>query len=186
MTYTNPSDFSSADFSDTAREQTPSTIDKLKTLKQESTQRSQRLMKILRTAFTETVTEFKAGKAVISPLAKEVTAETVATVKEKSQQAKETINQAWQQDATTEDRTERLIHLVRVLAKTTYQKLFPQIKTQASKLDDVLTNRYGDSYESLKERFESLLSRYAKPEQTTADPTANSSTAIEVESEVIR
>ncbi len=181
MTYTNPSDFS-----DTASEQTPSTVDKLKTLTQESAQRSQRLTKILRTAFTETVTELKAGKAVISPLAKEVTAETVATVKEKSQQAKQTINQAWQQEAATEDRTERVIRLVRVLAKTTQQKLFPQVKTQASKLDEVLMNRYGDRYESIKDRLDSFLGRYAKPEQTTPESAVSPSVAIEVDSEVIR
>jgi HD-GYP domain-containing protein (c-di-GMP phosphodiesterase class II) len=189
MTYTNPSDFSNA-----STDQTPSTVEKMKTLQKESTQRSQRLMKILRTAFTETVAEFKAGREVISPLAKEVTAETVAGVKEKSQQAKKTINQAWQQDSESEDRTERLIRLVRVLAKTTaktaQEKLFPQVKTQASKLDDVLSNRYGDRYATLKDRFDSLRSRYA-PEQTTPEPTANSSAAnssaaIEVESEVIR
>lgn len=180
MTYTNPSNFSNA-----STDQAPSTVEKIKTLQKESTQRSQRLMKILRTAFTETVAEFKAGREVISPLAKEVTAETVAGVKEKSQQAKKTINQAWQQDSESEDRTERLIRLVRVLAKTTQEKLFPQIKTQASKLDDVLINRYGDRYETLKDRFEGLRSRYM-PEQTTPEPTANPSAAIEVESEVIR
>ena len=181
MTYPNQ-----PDLSDTSSDQAPSTVEKLKTLGRESTQRSQRLMKILRTAFAETATEFKAGREVISPLAKEVTAETVATVKEKSQQAKKTINQAWQQEAETEDRTERLIRLVRVLAKNTQEKLFPQIKTQAGKLDGLLVGRYGDRYENIKNRFNVVRKWAATPEQTTPEPAANSSTAIEVESQVIR
>lgn len=182
MTYTNQ-----PELSDTSPQQNPSTVEKLKTLKQESTQRSQRLYKIFRTAFTETVTEFKAGREIISPLAKEVTAETVATVKEKSQQAKRTINQVWQQEAETEDRTERVVRLVRTLAKTTQEKLFPQIKTQAGKLDDVLVERYGDHYETIKDRFNIFVHKWTgTPAPTTPEPAANPSAAIEVESQVVR
>ncbi len=181
MTYT-----SQPELSDASADQTPSTVEKLKTLQREGTQRSKRLLKILRTAYSETATEFKAGREVISPLAKEVTAETVANVKEKSQQAKQTINQAWHQESPTEDRTERLIRLVRELAKTTQEKLFPQIKTQASKLDDVLVDRYGDRYANIKDRFNSVRKWAAAPEQTTPESTANPSVAIEVDSEVIR
>ncbi|MEL6901959.1 MAG: hypothetical protein AAFP07_13465, partial [Cyanobacteria bacterium J06606_4] len=75
-------------------EQSPAettTFEKLKMLLKESGMRSQRIGKILRKAFSETRTEFQAGRSVISPLAKEVTTETVSTVKEKGQQAASTV-----------------------------------------------------------------------------------------------
>lgn len=181
MTYTTPSDFSN-----TPSEKAPSTVEKVKTLQKESTQRSKRIAKILRTAFTETAAEFKAGRTVISPLAKEVTAETVATVKEKSQQASKTVNQAWQQEADSQDLTDRLISFVRVMAVATKEKLFPQLKTQATKLDDMLSDRYGHQYNNFKQKFNGVRDRYATPEQTTTAPVADAPTVIEVESEIIR
>ena len=185
MTYTTQPDFSQAS-SQKSAEQAPSTVEKLKTLQQESATRYQRVSKILRTAFTETAAEFRAGRAVISPLAKEVTAETVATVKDKSQQAKETVNQAWQQESDTEDRTERLIRLARVLAKSAKENLLPQIKTQAIKLDGLLSERYGDRYNSIKDRFDSVRTRYATPAQTAPETATDKPVVIEVDSKVIR
>ncbi len=180
MTYTVPSEIS-----DTAPSPAPSTVEKLKTLTKESTERSQRITKILRKAFSETAAEFKAGRAVISPLAKEVTTETVATVKEKGQQASQTVNQVWQQEAETEDRTERLIRFVRVLAQATKEKLFPQLKTQASKLDGVLSDRYGQRYSNIKEQFNFARAGQATPEKTAPETTRDAA-VIEVESEIIR
>ncbi|MGB3300078.1 MAG: hypothetical protein WBA76_17585 [Phormidesmis sp.] len=181
MTYTTQSNFSKTQTEQTA----PSTVEKLKTLKEESTTRYQRVSKILKAAFSETAAEFKAGKAVISPLAKEVTAETVATVKDKGQQAKQTVNQAWQSESETEDRTEKLIRLVRVLAKSAQDNLLPQLKTQALKLDDLLSERYGDRYTTFKGRFD--LGRYTTPAKTTAEETVTDRpVVIEVNSEVIR
>ncbi len=182
MTYTTPQDFS-----DTTVEPMPSTFQKLKTLRAESTQRYQRVASILKSAFAETMVELKEGKSVISPLAKEVTAETVATVKEKGQQAKDTVNTAWKQEATAEDPTDRLIRVMRLMAKATQEKLFPQLKTQAVKLDGFLGNRYGSQYDSFKGRFDFLRDRYAASTQskTEAAPTADAPVVIEVDSEVI-
>ena len=182
MTYT-----TQPDYSETPNQQAPSTVEKLKTLQQESATRYQRVSKILRAAFTETAAEFKAGRAVISPLAKEVTAETVATVKDKSQQAKKTVNQAWQQESETEDRTERLIRLARVLAKSAKENVLPQLKTQAIKLDGLLSERYGDRYSNIKNRFDFVRTRYATPAQTTPETTATDKpVVIEVDNEIIR
>lgn len=177
-----------SEFSNTSADQAPSTAEKAKTLKQEGTQRAKRIAKILRTAFAETAAEFKAGRTVISPLAKEVTAETVATVKEKSQQASKTVNEAWQQEADTQDRTDRLIRFVRVMAVATKEKLFPQLKTQAIKLDDVLNNRYGQQYSDLKDKFSGVRDRYVttQPPATKQTTAPDAPTVIEVESEVIR
>ena len=179
MTYTVQSEIS--DTSAAA----PSTVEKIKTLQKEGTERSQRIVKILRNAFSETAAEFKEGRAIISPLAKEVTTETVATVKEKGQQASQTVNQVWQQEAEAEDHTERLIRFVRVLAQATKEKLFPQIKTQASKLDSVLSDRYGQRYSNIKEQFDFTHAWYAAPE-ATPEPVNSDAVVIEVESEVIR
>ena len=155
-----------ADFSITTAEsmasQEPSTVEKLKTLQQESTQRSKRVFTILRTALTQTVSELKEGRAVISPLAQEITAETVATVKEKGQQAADTVNQTWQQEADKKDLTERIIGFMRSLAKTTTITLLPQVKTQALKLDGFLNERYGDRYANIKSRFEAFRTGLAQ------------------------
>lgn len=161
---------------------TPSTVEKLKTLQQESTQRSKRVFNILRTAFTETVAEVKDGRTVISPLAKEVTAETVATVKQKSQQAADTVNQTWNQEADSKDLTERLIRLARVVAIAAKQNLFPQMKKLAIRLDGLLRSRYGARYTDLKDQVTGRT-QSAAPETTTN--TASQPVVIEVESEAI-
>ena len=181
MTYTVQSEISDATTS-----AAPSTVEKLKTLAKEGAERSQRITKILRSAFSETAAEFKEGRAIISPLAKEVTTETVATVKEKGQQASQTVNQVWQQEAEAEDLTERLIRFVRVLAQTTKERLFPQLKTQASKLDSVLSDRYGQRYNNIKEKFDFAQAWYAGPETTAPEPANSDAVVIEVESKVIQ
>lgn len=161
MTYTNQTDVetnSQADFATTAEQ--------LKALQKESGVRSQRILKILRTAFTqaaaEVSAEIKDGRTVISPLAKEVSAKTVATVKEKSQQAANTVNQTWQQEAETKDRTERLVKVVRSLANTLKQTFFPQAKQQAQKQANQL--------------LELLRNRYAAAQQTASYQTAADAT----------
>lgn len=153
MTYTNQTNATTANAATQSQSDFATTAEQLKALKKESSTRSQRIFKILRTAFTETAAEvaveLKEGRTVISPLAKEVSAKTVATVKEKSQQAADTVNQTWQQEAQTEDRTERLIKVVRSLASTLKQTFFPQAKQQAKKqadqLIELLRNRYAAS-----------------------------------------
>ncbi|MEL7353085.1 MAG: hypothetical protein AAF171_09200 [Cyanobacteria bacterium P01_A01_bin.116] len=182
MTYMPQSEFSNA-----TSESNPSTVDKVKVLAKESSARSQRVMEILRTAFTETIAEVKDGRAVISPLAKEVTAETVATVKSQSQKAADILNDTWQQESNQKDLSERLIAVIRNLASTLKVKLLPQLKNQTGKLDNVLNERYGDRYESLKDQFDLVRTWIVVPEQTTPDTESASSdaSAIEVESEVI-
>lgn len=158
-----------------------STVEKLKTLQQESTQRSKRVFNILRTAFAETAAEVKDGRTVISPLAKEVTAETVATVKQKSQQAADTVNQTWNKEADSKDLTERLIRLARVVAIAAKQNLFPQMKKLAIRLDGLLSDRYGARYTDLKDQFTGRT----QPVATEPKTEASQPVVIEVESEAL-
>ncbi len=160
----------------------PSTVEKLKTLQQESTQRSKRVFKILRTAYAELTAELKDGRTVISPLAKDVTAETVATVKQKSQQAADTVNQTWNQEADSKDLSDRLIRLARVIAVAAKQNLFPQIKKQAIKLDVLLSDRYGAQYTTLKDK---VTGRTQQASAQTASESVDQPVVIEVESESV-
>lgn len=134
----------------------PTTTEKLKTLAKEGTQRTQRISRILKQAFLETREEFQAGRTVISPIAKEVTAEAVSTFKSKSQQATEAVNQAWQAEESTPDFTERLIKVIKTMASNAKASLFPQVKVQtrkqASKLDELLRDRYGEQYTTIRDR----------------------------------
>ena len=155
MTYMQETNLSN--LSDSTASSQPTTSEKFKTLAKESSQRAQRISSILKQAFSETREEFQAGRTVISPIAKEVTAEAVSTFKTKSQQAAEVVNQAWQDEESAPDFTERLISVLKSLARTAKAKLFPQIKVQtqkqASRLDDLLGDRYGEQYITLKDRF---------------------------------
>lgn len=190
MTYTTPEDLSSLN-----SEQVPSTLDKAKVLYQEGSTRSVRVAKILKTAFSQTAAEFKEGRQTLSPLAQEVTSETVATVKERSQKAAEVLNDAWVQEADSQDLTERISRFLSAIAQSASQsaktRLFPQVKIQAIKLDGLLKDRYGDRYENIRAKFEMIRSRYATPAQSATSPYVADSAedeiiSIEVDSEVIR
>ncbi len=196
MTYmpdTNLSNLSS----DSSENTDPTTVEKLKTLAQEGTQRTQRISKILKQAFSETREEFQAGRTIISPIAKEVTAEAVSTFKSRSQQATEAVNQAWQDEESTLDFTERLVKVFKTMANTAKERLFPQIKTQtkrqASKLDDLLGDRYGEQYTTLKDRFGQVRAwadiartATAKPAaEDTKDAKPTTAVVIEVDSQVV-
>ncbi len=189
MTYTTPEDLSNL-----TSEQTPSTFDKAKVLYQEGSTRSVRVAKILKAAFSQTAAEFKEGRQSLSPLAQEVTSETVATVKERSQKAAEALNDAWVKEADSPDLSDRISRFLSAIAQTASQsaktRLFPQVRTQTSKLDVLLKDRYGDRYENIRAKFEIVRSWYATPAQSTTSPhTADSDdeiVAIEVDSEVIR
>lgn len=139
-----------------------STAQKFDILRKEGTERAKRIASILRQAFSETREEFQAGRTVISPIAKEVTTEAVSTVKAKGQQAAEAVNQAWNDEADAPDLAERIVRLIRALAKSAKTNVFPtverQTKKQASRLDQLLNNRYGDQYSTLKGRFASVRS----------------------------
>lgn len=185
MTYTTPEDLSNL-----TAEQAASTFDKAKVLYQEGLVRSQRVSKILRAAFSQTAAEFKEGRQSLSPLAKEVTAKTVATVKEKGQQAADVLNDAWVQEADSQDLTERIAGFLSAIATSAKVHLFPQAKTQAFKLDDVLKNRYGSRYENVRKKVAVVRNWYATPNQETttayeSDSTADEPVVIEVDSEVI-
>ncbi len=174
MTYTNQTNVETNSQADFATTDFATTVEQLKELRKEGSVRSQRIFKILRTAFTETAAEIKDGRTVISPLAKEVSAKTVATVKEKGKQAADTVNQTWQQEAQTEDMTERLVKVVRSLANTLKQTFFPQAKQQAKKQADQL--------------LELLRNRYAASSQRSAETATapqSTPTVVDITSSVI-
>lgn len=164
------------------------TAEKASILWQESAQRSAQVAKIFRAAFAETATEFKQGRKVVAPLAKEVTRETAKTLKTQGKQASKTVAELWQQSK-NDDITERVIQLVRALALATKNKLFPQVKHQTNKLDELLSDRYGSRYQSVKDQFEVVRTWYVVPEQTTPVTPSNGepsdAATIEVESEVV-
>ncbi len=176
----------------------PTTVEKLKTLAQEGTQRTQRISQILKQAFSETREEFQAGRTVISPIAKEVTAEAVSAFKSKSQQATEAVNQAWQDEESAPDFTERLIKVLKTVANTAKVSLLPKVKTQTQKqvgnLDTLLRDRYGEQYITLKDRFGRVRawvntatnSTATVPTETTIETSdTTSATVIEVDSKTI-
>jgi hypothetical protein len=176
----------------------PTTVEKLKTLAQEGTQRTQRISQILKQAFSETCEEFQAGRTVISPIAKEVTAEAVSAFKSKSQQATEAVNQAWQDEESAPDFTERLIKVLKTVANTAKVSLLPKVKTQTQKqvgnLDTLLRDRYGEQYITLKDRFGRVRawvntatnSTATVPTETTIETSdTTSATVIEVDSKTI-
>ena len=195
MTYTTPEDLSSL-----TAESSPTTFDKAKVLYREGLARSQRIGKILKAAFSQTAAEFKAGRQTLSPLAQEVTAETMASVKEQSQKAAEVLNDAWAKEAGSQDLSERISRFLSAIAQSVSQstktQLLPQLKTQASKLDGLLRDRYGDRYENIRIQFEKARSWQAaskdaastKPEATTvydADMRADEGIVIEVDSKIV-
>ena len=177
------------------------TTEKFKTLAKESSQRAQRISSILKQAFSETREEFQAGRTVISPIAKEVTEEAVSTFRSKSQQAAEAVNQAWKDEDKTPDFTERLIKVLKTVASAAKANLLPQIKAQtrkqASRLDELLGDRYGEEYITFKDRFGQVrawinVSQSAKSTTThnaaadnISDTTPVTATVIEVDSKVI-
>ncbi|MEL7069475.1 MAG: hypothetical protein AAGN15_12580 [Cyanobacteria bacterium J06581_3] len=191
MTYTSDS------LLDTTAQATdePTTAQKLNTLKQEGTERTKRIASILRQAFSETREEFQAGRTVISPIAKDVTTEAVSTVKQKSQQAAEAVSQAWNDEAAAPDLTERIGNLIKVLAKSAKDNLFPTVETQAKKqaikIDQLLGDRYGEQYTTLKDRFATIrdwLSSQASStdsEAVQAKPTDTDPTVVTVDSTAV-
>ena len=195
MTYMPETNLSNLASDDSVNTET-TTAKKLKTLAEESTQRAQRISKILKQAFSETREEFQAGRTVISPIAKEVTAEAVSTFKSKSQEAAKVANQAWQAEEDTQDFTERLIKVLKTMASTAKERLFPQIKVQtrkqASRVDTLLSDRYGEQYITLKDRFGQVRAwvNVAQPTATevasdTNDAASAPDVVIEVDSQVV-
>lgn len=175
-------------------EQSPvekTTFDKLKMLLKESGVRSQRIGKILRQAFTETRTEFQAGRSVISPLAREVTTETVSTVKAKGQQAANTVNKAWQDDAEEIDLVDRLVKFLQAMSQLSRETLLPELKKQAGNADSMLDSRYGERYADIKARLEAVRTWFAASAETanTVPETSENNeptVVIEVESETVK
>ena len=191
MTYMNESHLPT-NTSTANAEAEPSTTEKLKILTQEGTERSKRILSILRKAFSETREEFQAGRTVISPLAQAVTTETVSTFKTKGQQAADAVNRAWKDEADAPDMTERVIAFLKTTAQTAKTNLFPTAKKQASKLDALLNRRYGEDYTTFRNRFEMIrnwviVSEPTDTESTMADVSENVPAAvIEVDSEVVQ
>lgn len=199
MTYMPETNLSNISPNDSTTE--PTTAEKLRTLAKEGTQRTQRISQILKQAFSETREEFQAGRTVISPIAKEVTAEAVSTFKSKSQQATEAVNQAWKDEESTPDFTERLIKVLKTMASTAKESLLPQVKVQtkkqAGRLDGLLRDRYGEQYITLIDRFGQVrawVNSSANSASATTNTAADNSgdttspttvTVIEVDSEAI-
>lgn len=176
----------------------PTTAEKLKTLATEGTQRTQRISRILKQAFSETREEFQAGRTVISPIAKEVTAEAVSTFKTKRQQATAAVNQAWQEEENTADFTERAIKVFKTMMSAARANVFPQVKTQtqkqAGKLDELLRDHYGEQYTTLKDRVAQVRAWANSAVNSTESATAEvvvdnsdavSATVIEVDSTAV-
>jgi len=152
MTYSET--MNQADLSTTAVEPEVSTVEKLKTLTTEGSQRIKRINQILQAAFSETRSEFQAGRNVMTPLVKEVTTEAVSSFNETKQQATKAVNEAWQEGDTQTDLSDRIVSFLKAMAAASNQHLLPQVKHQALKLDELLTTRYGDQYTSFKARFD--------------------------------
>ena len=195
MTYTTPEDLSSL-----TAESSPSTFDKAKVLYSEGFARSKRISQILKAAFSQTAAEFKAGRQTLSPLAQEVTAETMASVKEQSQKAAEVLNDAWAKEADSQDLSERISRFLSAVAQSVSQsaktQFLPQLKTQASKLDGLLRDRYGDRYENIRTKFEKVRQWQTAPENQSetspeiavvyeADMSADEGVVIEVDSKTV-
>lgn len=164
------------------------TLQKMKVLLKEGAQRSARIKNILRDAFTETTVEVKAGRTAMSPLAKEVTAETVAAVKENGQKVSETVSQVWQ-DTEDDDIDARIIRFIRSLTAIANDKLAPQVQPQVRKLDSLLNERYGDRYIQIKSQLSKLLSNYGTSQSaptTVISTDEDNVSTVEVESEVVR
>lgn len=181
MTYSET--MTETNLSSTPTEAQPSTIDKLKTLSKEGTQRAKRINQILRAAFSETRAEFQEGRSVISPLAKEVTTEAVSSFKSTKQRATTTVSEAWQEGEGQSDLSDRLVAFIKSVSKTAQVELFPQLKKQALNLDNILTNRYGDQYTSFKSRFDSIRKWTAV--NAPADASMNNQPDVVVEPDVV-
>lgn len=187
MTYTTPEDISNL-----TTEEASSTFDKAKVLYQEGLTRSARIGRILKAAFSQSAAEFREGRQVLSPLAQEVTSETVATVKEKGQKAADALNDAWVQEADSQDFSERLTRFLSAIARSASAsaktQLWPQLKIQASRLDGLLQSRYGDRYTDIREKFAVTRSGQSAS-KTTPDCADTTSTdggiVIEVDSETL-
>lgn len=155
---------------------------KLTNLKEESIQRSQRVLKIFRAAFTDTVTEIRDSRTVFSSLVKEVTTETIATLKGKSQQLTVTVRQTWQQKINHKTLIENVTVFMSNSLSTAKFNLSPKIAR--------LRQRYGHRYENIREQFDVVRSWYVVPETNTArkknDHSSDSTVIIEVKSEVIQ
>lgn len=181
MTYTSETNLSAS------IEAEVSTTEKIKTLTQEGKKRTQRISQILKQAFSETREEFQAGRTVISPLAKEVTSETVSTFKSKSKEAADAVNKAWQEEADAPDTTERLINAIKKLLSQAKTTVLPPAKQQAIKVDEVLSNRYGTQYTTFRNRFKTIRSWVAaQPTETVEEAPSTASTVIEVDSQTIQ
>jgi len=187
MTYSET--MNQTDLSTAAVESEASTVEKLKTLAREGNQRVRRINQILRSAFSETRSEFQAGRSVMAPLVKEVTAEAVSGFNETKQQATKVVNEAWNEGDTQTDLSDRMVSFLKAMAATANQNLVPQLKQQALKLDELLVTRYGDQYASLKARFDFIgVWTAANPSNSdSADKPQNnqSEVVIEVDSEAV-
>ena len=187
MTYTSNVDFSEAtDASDVT------TADKIQRLRIEGSQRVKRVLSIIRAAYCESKAEIREGKTVLTPLTKEVTAETVAAMQQKRQQVTEMLQDTWDKNENAE-LSDRFVSILKSVLKSVQTQFLPVAKQQAQKYakraDGLLGKRYGDRYAAAKTRAELMRDWLSESKATTTEPVSNidvARDAIEVESEVVR
>ncbi|MBE9078579.1 hypothetical protein IQ241_14965 [Romeria aff. gracilis LEGE 07310] len=138
------------------------TSENMKKLKEEAGLRSRRIGKILRTAFTETAAELKAGTTVLSPVAKELTKTAAENIKQTSQAAVSEVNQSWVEEEASQETPDRIQALFRAIARIFKESWLPKAQTQASGFDESLKARYGDRYGAVKQRWNGFKAWYAK------------------------
>lgn len=140
-------------------EQTPENMQKLK---EEAGLRSRRIGKILRTAFTETAAELKAGTTVLSPVAQELTKTAAENLKQTSQAAVSEVNQAWIEEEAAQETPDRIQALMRAIARIFKESWLPKAQTRANGFDESLKARYGDRYGVVKQRWNVFKAWYVK------------------------
>ncbi|WP_299409067.1 hypothetical protein [Acaryochloris sp. IP29b_bin.148] len=114
----------------------PSTpMPKLEQIKSESSTRSQRIGKILSTAFTQTSVELKEGYTVVRPLAADMSATAFEKLKQTSYQAAHSFQDAWRQGADSTSTWERWQRVLKVVTTALRNTLTPPVKQQAARVD---------------------------------------------------
>ncbi len=138
----------------------------LRTITQKSGDRARRIGKILRTAFAGMATELKEGATEVSPAAKELMSAVGENLKQTTQEASGKINDALKEnDIDSQDVFSRVKTVVLTIASIIDEKVLPPVKTQLTKLDINLTERYGDRYEDIRD-FLKELTTFTKPEDS--------------------
>ena len=141
--------------SDSIKDRIATDFQKVKT---QGSVRASRIGEIVRDAASQAMTELKAGSSEIGTIAKD----TFSTI---SEDAKET-GQEFAEDSTRSQPVS--------LFTTLKNRLVVELKNQLTTLDTTLAARYGDRYQTVKQKIETLAARYrstiANAETQNSDP----------------